>query len=442
MVDYDRFADISGMFDDLNDTVSEYIRQPGVAAARDTIHRRRRNRIVLLAVVVMMLIAGPAVAFASSGDLGDTGADGADGARTRIGAAAMMSREQSRPDVGASPGGAASSDPRPDPDTRSSRSRASASAQPSRTRPVPDGRISPADLETGTIQIPAWPVGLSEGCASGAMTLAGGSASGGYPLALVGAPVYVDVDGDGSQETAVVIECRPQGSDYKVMVFDRDATGGIVTVGQVVGTVGSTGTRGVDILKIWQIAAAGNDQIRVDVGDYRPCCSMPKDVPQHQWRTYGFNGKGFVQTGGPTAFGPNPKVDDIRVSAPDPVLAKQADGTWKGTWTVSVTNRGLSTIPVTVTLTPDAALTVTSTGCLGDPDPTGSDNRICLIGDVTAGSSVAVTYNLTSAPVPAPAPAVVPVPAGNLVITATHGYYPLVANPRNTMTVTVKPGTP
>ncbi|MER7279818.1 hypothetical protein ABT369_35800 [Dactylosporangium sp. NPDC000244] len=87
------------------------------------------------------------------------------------------------------------------------------------------------------------------------MKFSGGNGGAHPPLKLEGDPAYVDVDHDGAQETIMLLSCSPQGSDYKVLAFDRDATGKIVTLGQVVGSAGSEGKQGADIETIWAVQA-------------------------------------------------------------------------------------------------------------------------------------------------------------------------------------------
>jgi hypothetical protein len=99
-------------------------------------------------------------------------------------------------------------------------------------------------------------------------------------------------------EAIQLISCSPQGSDYQVLAFDQDASGRVVTLGQVVASAGSQGREGVDIMTIWGIATGDNGRVRVDVGEYRPCCAAAQ-ASQHQWRAYGWNGRTFTQTADP-----------------------------------------------------------------------------------------------------------------------------------------------
>ena len=214
------------------------------------------------------------------------------------------------------------------------------SAPASGTVPAaPDGRIPADQLRNSTLQIPAWPKGFDDGCPTGPVKFTNGKA---YGLESTRASTaHVDVD---QQETVVLVSCSPQGSDYEVVVLDRDTTGKVVTLGEVVGSAGNTGKNGSDIMTIWGVEAGDNGQVRVDVGEYRPCCSMAQ-ASQHQWRTYGWDGKRFTQTGGPTTFGPNPNVTDLVVTADRLTMTKQADCSWSGTLRVTIHNAAAFAIP-------------------------------------------------------------------------------------------------
>ena len=70
---------------------------------------------------------------------------------------------------------------------------------------------------------------------------------------------------------------------------------------------------------------------------------MPIDLPQHQWRRYSWTGKGFAQSGGPTAFAPNPKITDLGVTGDGPLRLRQEGAFYKGTLRITVHNRGEQT---------------------------------------------------------------------------------------------------
>jgi hypothetical protein len=296
---------LASAFADFRDEVAPQVKPAGTARARDTVHRRHRARMIAATTLAALVVAVPVVAYAASGD--DSHGPPA---VTGDSPSATSSEGATPPEPSASPSGTVSA--------------------------PPDGRISRAVLNQATLVIPAWPKGFDADCPTGTVKFTDGKAGRGIQ-ALLGDPVYVDVDHDGAQETVVLVSCSPQGSDYQVVALDRDATGKVVTVGKVVGSAGSTGKEGSDIMTIWAIEAGDNGQVRVDVGEYRPCCSAAQ-ASQHQWRTYGWNGDRFTQTGGPTAFGPNPNVTDLSITADRLTMTRQGDGSWAGTLRVSIHN--------------------------------------------------------------------------------------------------------
>jgi hypothetical protein len=321
MSDFDwRDPQVDRVLNAVGTTVAGYFDAPGADAVYATVRQRRRNRAVAVGVLAVAMLGGPAVGFALAA--GDGSGPPAGGGRSATASAPPS------PSASASP----SSSP-------------SASATPA----APDGRISLRDLKRAKLDLPPWPATVPE-CEQSAVE-------------FVGQPVYTDVDHDGAEETVAWLHCQPH-AEYKVakvMVFDRDAAGKVVTLGQVLQTP-SGGDEGVGMWKVWAIQATADGHVRVDVGDYFPCCGTARDLPQHQWRTYGWDGRRFVQTGGPTKFGPNPNVTDLRVRADALVMNQQADGSWQGTLTITITNAGPSRVPASLIVQPPGGLDRAGTG--------------------------------------------------------------------------------
>jgi hypothetical protein len=304
---------LTGAFADFHAEVVPYVRPAGTTAARETVRRRRRMRIVATSALVALAIAVPVVAYAAtSGD-----------------------PHGPPPVIGGSPSATPSAEPTPTPTPATT-------TTPPAPPAAPDGRISKADLYKAKLTIPAWPKGAAEICPTGTVKFTGGKS--GELLTLHGNPTYVDVDQDGARETVVLLVCSPQGADYQVLALDRDKAGKIVTLGKVVGSAGSTGDEGSDIMTIWAVEAGDGGQVRVDMGEYRPCCRSAQ-ASQHQWRIYGWNGHRFIQTGGPTKFGPNPKVTNLVVAPGRLTMTKQSDGSWAGTLRVTIRNATAFTTP-------------------------------------------------------------------------------------------------
>jgi hypothetical protein len=332
MADIEQDPRVAHLLNTASHEATRFIHPRGVQAVRATVRHRRRNTVAgTAALAATLLVGGPVAAMNLTG-----------------------SHTQPSPPSSTS----SSADPTPT---------STPSPSPSQLPPspkAPDAKISASALRSATLSIPAWPKkGFDAECPSGKVHFTGGESG---MLKLEGAPVYADVDHDGMLETVSVVSCNPQGSDYKVLAFDRDAAGNIVTLGQVVASAGTAGHPG-DILTVWSVQAGDSGQVRVDVGDYRPCCAQAQ-ASQHQWRTYGWNGTAFTQTAGPTAFGPNPNVTDLRATTPGLTMTKQADGTWHGKLTVILHNAGGFATPGRVQLLIGVASNwqVTVSGCTLD----------------------------------------------------------------------------
>lgn len=323
---------------------------------------RRRTQLLAVSVLTLALTAGCAA--------------------TNREPAATDNSATGQPVAGQPTGTAAPADPTPN--------ASAASATPN----APNGRISLAELSRATLQVPAWPSGMLGHCPHGAVKMDTEGSLDYTPLGILGRPVYADVDHDAAVETVINLTCSPQGSAQQVLAYDRDNAGRIYLVGKVVGSAGPNGRQGIDIQRVHRIAAAAGGRLNVDVGDYFTCCGDNPDSAQHQWRSYGWDGTRFVQVGGPTAFGPNPNVTDLAVTASDLVMVKQADGTWHGTLTTSVVNRGDYQAPVVLGL---ALPTVTAsgggwTGC----DRPGDGYISCNLGTVSAGGSRTMRLGFTA----------------------------------------------
>jgi hypothetical protein len=309
MSEFEQDQQVAGLLFAAADEAATFIRPRGVDAVVRRVHQRR-VRTAGVAAVVLVAVFAPLTVF------GITGRHASD----------RPTGDHPSTSASASPSDAASPLPSGSPLPSDSPSGSAA----------PDGRISADYLRNATLHIPGWPKGFDDGCPTGTVKFTDGTA-GNDVEALQGAPVYVDVDHDGAKETVILVSCRPQGKDYQVIALDRDTTGKVVTLGKVVGSAGNTGTEGSDIMTIWAIKAGDNGQVRVDVGEYRPCCEAAQ-ASQHQWRTYGWSGNRFTQTGGPTTFGPNPDVTDLVITADPLTMTKQADGSWAGTLRVTIHN--------------------------------------------------------------------------------------------------------
>ncbi|MFJ8580330.1 hypothetical protein [Micromonospora sp. NPDC093277] len=208
---------------------------------------------------------------------------------------------------------------------------------------------------------------------------------------------YGDVDGDGAQESVATLGCRlGEASAKQLVVFDRDDRNRIVTMGLVVRTEGEGPESIEDLLDV----TVQNGAIRVKVADLQPCCSTPSYWQRTQWRTYGWKGTRFTQTGGPTKFGPDRRLTDLRVTA-GPLTLGPPDGTGQRTGSVKVTvsNRGprdvgrLGLYELNFVGEPDG----------GDWDRCGpargrSDWPPCMLPGLAAGKQVSYTFRFRIGP--------------------------------------------
>jgi hypothetical protein len=201
--------------------------------------------------------------------------------------------------------------------------------------PAPDGRVSRATLMRTKLNLPSWPTGAPATCATRNVKLADPHTDRHVPV-LMWTLLYGDVDGDAAQETIALLSCESGQTTYEqVVVFDRDATGHVVTLGQVV-------RMGGDIAWIVDVSVAAPGSVRVRVADIPPCCPTEQENTQYQWRTYSWNGTTFQQTGGPKKFGVNPLRSDLKITTSGITFAARQGDTrwWHGTITVTIHNGG------------------------------------------------------------------------------------------------------
>ena len=207
---------------------------------------------------------------------------------------------------------------------------------PGTTEPAtpPDGRIPLSVLRNATLDIPAWPSDARTRGPSGRVRFSKGQSvtavGNGIRLRIDNA-VYGDVDRDGAQETVVNVTSGAEGGSWQVLAFDRDRSGRIITLGRVVATTGAIKVISSDI------SVTGGGTVRVKVGDFLTCCGEDATIAQWQTRDYVMRNSRFLQTGGPTAFGLNPRLTELSLTAEDLVLGAPVDGVRHGILRVTVT---------------------------------------------------------------------------------------------------------
>ncbi|MDG4806322.1 hypothetical protein O7634_06090 [Micromonospora sp. WMMD1120] len=285
------------------------IASPGPEQARRTLRLRRRRTAVAVAVTAVALAVAPIVAHGALRDDGSLPTPAETGAPTGTPSTTTPAPTPSSP---------------PTPDVTTSTSPA-----------APDGRISRAQLLAARVDLPAWPAGSPKTCLTSDVRLQPSSRTD-YVSVLTDVELrYTDLDDDGATETVALVACRfGEASAKQLVAFDRDRQGRIVTMARVVGT-------GEGLDDITDAAVTAEGEVRAQVADIQPCCSMRSYWAQQQWRTYRWTGDGFTQSDGPRSFGTDPRLTDLVLTGGDLVLGPaDAGGKRPGTLTLTVTNRG------------------------------------------------------------------------------------------------------
>ncbi|MEO3771594.1 hypothetical protein [Micromonospora sp. B9E7] len=343
-----------------NDVVSR-VTGPGPDQARHHLRRRRRMTAVAVAAAAVVLVVAPVVA----------------------NAALRGDRNPPVPAESVEPTATPTSTPStPAPTPTGSPSTATS------TPNAPDGRISRAQLLATRVDLPSWPSGMAEGgCTTSKVRLKDDTTD--TYVSMLGDDEFEhgDIDGDGAVETIAIVACRyGEASAKQVVAFDRDPEGRIVTVGRVV----RTGDGFDDILAV-EINRNGSAEVRV--ADIVPCCGTPTYLRREQVRTYRWDGERFSQTDGPTTFGKDPRLTDLRLSMTHELVDVPGADTRRELTTVfTVTNAG-----------PLDAPQISFRGFDFEPaggdwpkcDPkhaTQTDDRSCLLPGVPAGGSRRYTF--------------------------------------------------
>jgi len=205
----------------------------------------------------------------------------------------------------------------------------------------PNGRITRAQLLAATVNLPAWPrtSPTSTFCPDGRVRLTPKKGADGRYEFKLDKVAYANIDADASAETLAVVRCERQDTgDDQLLAFDRNGSGKIVLVGQVIHT-----SRDTDTGWLANVRPGAGSTVQVEVLDLRPGPGTAEAWSQRQWRTFGRTGKTFSQTAGPRAFPPNPNFVDLELKAATKlVYGPPADARQQrfGRMTVTVKNNG------------------------------------------------------------------------------------------------------
>lgn len=373
MADQNEFAfDDSALdaeFDAFRTGLLDQVVPPGPDAVRSTVRHRRRVATTSAVALALVFVVGPVTAVAA------------------------LNRTPAPP----SPPITTVSPTTPSPSTTPSPTAAPTPTAPPSSN-APNGPITRSELLGARLDLPAWRPG--PGCpAEGARLTEKTSRNGDNVLATV---AYGDIDDDGATETVALIRCTVnQGGPAQVVAFDRDDSGKIVTVGQVVRSALEKPQWLLDV------QVRDNGVVRVQVADIAPGGGWDLAWSQKQWRGYTLErGKTlddvkFVQTEGERSFPDNPYQMNLQVTATD-LVYEPADEAGARTGTVTVTMKNVG--PLTAarprldfTLRPGGVGTAASPGWYACQDVrTEGEQTFCTLPALAAGAERELTFHLVS----------------------------------------------
>ncbi|MBB5871038.1 hypothetical protein F4553_004417 [Allocatelliglobosispora scoriae] len=394
MSDFDRDELLlTGAFEEFTTGSTPKINAEGTAAVRKRVAKRRRNRAILLVLLTVLAVGVPVAVYATSGRDKPTNPD--------------------KHAAGASPSVSASASAAP----------ASPSAAPP---PGPSG-VTRDLLQLSTITVPDWRFqGDTPGrCMSGPMKLSAPPPSGMGSVQLIGSVVDANLDADPALEAAAILECSTeQNVTRQIVAFERDSSGRILTLGQVM--------RGFPTDLVRRTSAGGG--LRVDMQNVSGCCDVSPEVVQRQQRDYAWNGREYVQIEGPTSFPPHPHVTDLKVTEGAELSFGPVTGAKRvGTVKITVTNLGKVTSSRFL-LSVAGNLDATLKACVGSRCYRTENGLPPIIDGIAAGKKVTYTVTVT---VGADAPPAVTVPVTVTSIGANDTKSLPDPNPANNKTTAV-----
>ncbi|WP_026212024.1 hypothetical protein [Longispora albida] len=208
MSDFDKEAELHGLFAAFRSESIEEVTPAGMTAVQSTVRHQRKVRNIALSALAMIMVAAPAAAFATL----DTGEPHAPPAQNIT--ASAVPEPDNTPEYS----------PQPAPT-------ASASSQPPVSQvPPPDPRS--VDLKSATITMPVWPGGaqITDTCKAGPYTFKDGSALIAKQTTwddftyVLGTPVYAELDGQPGDEILVRVTCTGAGSFHPVFLLGLKPT--------------------------------------------------------------------------------------------------------------------------------------------------------------------------------------------------------------------------
>lgn len=359
---------LAAAFDEFRSQAAPLVKPVGADHTREIMRTRRRNRGVAIGALSALVVAVPLAAGAVfTGD--------------PHGSAAASPTAVPRP-LGSTPSFVGPGQ----------------STQPSKDAPT--GGITEAALYSATLDLPAWPAEMGNGkCATGPVRFQAGDALVDDANLWIAGVSHADVDRDGRSETFARIFCW-QANDIasQVVAFTPASGDGVRTIGPVLRQTGG-------VVAICGVRAGPDGAVQVETADFPvpwrcadPASAQKRYVTRQQL-TFTWNGSAFVRHG-TTAPGPNPYATDLELTGTDLVLARQPNGHYVGSMTLTVRNTGTSAVPYkTETVISDGMRLVDPPpGCPVDPSWTGGgmESIVCTGAELAGGRTRTVTLRIDS----------------------------------------------
>jgi hypothetical protein len=360
MSDLDAYFDdrlIAGAVSDYQETTMNLIKPEGTAAAIAIAKHRRTVRIASLAVIAAVVVIGAGTAYASlgPGEHAPPPTLGNQNSASPSTPSAIASSQATPSGAGTPSGGTATT-----------------------------GTSGPDNLNNATLNLPKNDV--NGDCPHGSTKFTGGAAGASTRIEKV---LSADVNKDGSADDVALINCRlGEGALKQVVAFHRGTDGKFTTIGSVQQVSGQV--KDVDDVKV------SGSNVLVRVGDEATThTDGSRSLGVFQWRTYGWDGAKFHQTGGSTSFTADQAASHLTTTVPSLVFGAPSGGRRTGTMTVTVRNSGSQSarqVSLLMALV-DAGPLAELTGC---PVVSSGDARVpnCQIGTLAAGASK--TFTLTT----------------------------------------------
>jgi hypothetical protein len=199
----------------------------------------------------------------------------------------------------------------------------------------------------------------------------------------------------GQTHTVGVLTCRGpgEGSSAQVLAYRRDGDA-FVLVGPVFDTSMVAPAEGAWAF-VTGIAVAGESvvvdvMVRLSIGS-----SVPRFEEMTQQRTFTWDGTGYTQTAGPTSFLADPATVDLSLTTGSLAFAPAEGVCRTGTITLTITNRGASSVDGVAVALILPGLGERPVDCPAPPGQ-GLDSAMVEVGAIGPGQSRTVTATVVA----------------------------------------------